>query len=146
LYLPIIAGLVLTGNAPPETETFTMPASSRLLLATGPINPFVGIFGVSVHRTELVDEVMFEEDLPAVNTQINTPARGVDLQYRLLAQGGREVGRGRVVTDPLGEAPLAVSGEARQVRRLQQLPVVSIDSVTEVEITANGVTGKIAVR
>ena len=150
LYLPIIAGLALSGNAPPETETFTMPFSSRLMIASGPINPFVGIFGVSVHRTELVDEVIFEEDLPTVATGVTLPARGMEFSYRLLDSAGREVGTGSATTDPFGEAVVGADSLGLQMLSafVPDLPSVSLaESVVAIDVTlANGQSARVPVR
>ena len=137
-------------HAPAPHSTFTMPFSSRLMIASGPINSFVGIFGVSVHRTALMDEVIFEEDMPTVTTGVTLPARGMDFSYRLLDSAGREGGNGRATTDPFGEAVVGADSLGLQLLSafVPDLPSVTLaESVVAIDVTlANGQSARVPVR
>lgn len=103
LYLPIMAVLAATGLAPPDAPGVEVPASTRWIIGTAPLNPAASFMAVDIRRVENADMEVFSDPPLELAYAMTLPVRRRAVGYRVLDARGRTLAEGRGETDIFGE-------------------------------------------
>lgn len=128
--LVLYGAAVLSGVFPPETSDLQVPAWSKALIVTAPLNPAATVLGTRLERRGATGGALFADPPVELRYQVRLPVPGLRVPYRVLGAGDSLLASGEALTDEAGEVRVPAV-PVPPVRVVLELPGGAMEVVPE---------------